>query len=55
MLMDRRESTVSSFHSLLDHALAAGSLYGWRLDAVLLSGMLWVIAAGCAQLRIAIS
>lgn len=41
-----------SLRSLLDNLLAAGSLYGWRLDALLLGG---VLAVGCAQLRIAIS
>jgi hypothetical protein len=46
---------MSSLHSLLDNLVAAGSLYGWRLDALLLGGMLWVLAAGCAQLRITIS
>lgn len=44
-----------SLHSFLDNLLAAGSLYGWRLDALLLGGMLWVLAVGCAHLRIAIS
>jgi hypothetical protein len=53
MLETTKESTMSSLHSLLDDLVAAGSLYGWRLDAVLLGGMLWVLAAACAQLRFA--
>lgn len=44
---------MSSLHSLLDNLVAAGSLYGWRLDAVLLGGLLWVLATACAQLRFA--
>jgi len=48
-------STVSNLHSLLDSLLAAGSLYSWRLDGLLLGGMLWVLATGYAQLRTALA
>jgi hypothetical protein len=48
-----QESTVSNLHSLLDRLLAAGSLYSWRLDGLVLGGMLWVLATGYAQLRTA--
>jgi hypothetical protein len=46
---------MSTLHSVLENALAAGSLYGWRMDAILLGSMLWALTAGCAQLRLAIS
>ena len=46
---------MSSLHSLLDNLLAAGSMYGWRLDAIVLGGTLWVLAAGAAHLRLVIS
>jgi hypothetical protein len=51
MLVVTRESTMSSLHSLLDSLIATGSLYSWRLDALLLGGMLWVLATGYAQVR----
>jgi hypothetical protein len=54
MLFPER-NPMSSLHTLLDNLLAAGSLYGWRLDAVLLGGLLWVLATACAQLRAATS
>jgi hypothetical protein len=46
---------MSTLHSLLENAAVAGSLYGWRMDAMVLGSMLWVLAAGAAQLRLAIS
>lgn len=46
---------MSSLHSLLDNLVAAGSLYGWRLDAIVLGGVLWAMTAGCAQVRLAIT
>jgi hypothetical protein len=55
MLVVTRESTVTNLHSLLDSLLAAGSLYSWRLDGLLLGGMLWVLAAGYTQLRTALA
>jgi hypothetical protein len=44
---------MSTLHSLLENAAAAGSLYGWRMDAILLGSVLWALAAGSAQLRLA--
>jgi hypothetical protein len=46
---------MSSLHSLLDNLVAAGSLYGWRLDAVVLGGLLWAFAAGTHHIRLAIA
>jgi hypothetical protein len=46
---------MSTLHSLLETAAAAGSLYGWRMDAIMLGSMLWVLAAGSAQARLAVS
>jgi hypothetical protein len=46
---------MSSLHALLDNLVAAGSLYGWRMDAIVLGGMLWLLAAGFTQIRIAIA
>jgi len=53
MLETTKEPKMSSLHSLLDNLVATGSLYGWRLDAVLLGGMLWVLATACTHLRFA--
>jgi hypothetical protein len=46
---------MSTLHSLLENAAAAGRLYAWRMDAILLGSMLWALAAGSAHLRLAIS
>jgi hypothetical protein len=36
---------MGSRHSLQQSLLVAGTIYGWRLDALLLGGVLWVIMA----------
>ena len=46
---------MSSLHSLLDNLLTAGSLYGWRVDAIVLGGTLWLLTAGFTQIRITIA
>jgi len=46
---------MSSLHSLLENVATAGSLYGWRMDAIVLGGMLWALTASSAHLRLAIS
>lgn len=53
--MQQQEPDMSTLHSLLENIAAAGSLYGWRIDAILLGSMLWALTAGSAQLRLAIS
>jgi hypothetical protein len=40
-----------SLDLLLDSLLAAGISYGWRLDAIVLGGLLWSMAAGYGRLR----
>jgi hypothetical protein len=42
---------MSSLHSLLDNLTLAGTIYGWRIDAMLLGGLLWALAAGFGELR----
>jgi hypothetical protein len=44
---------MTSLHSLLDNMITAGSIYGWRLDAILLGSILWVISTSYMQLRVA--
>lgn len=46
---------MSTLHSLLDNLAAAGSLYGWRIDAMMLGGLLWAVAAGLTQVRTTIA
>ncbi len=43
----------STLHSLYENLTAAGIIYGWRLDAVVISGLLWTVALGARQLRTA--
>ena len=44
---------MSSLHSLLDNMITAGSIYGWRLDAILLGSLLWALSTSFTQLRVA--
>lgn len=39
-----------TLHSLIETVAAAGAAYGWRLDAVLLTGALWVAASAVRRL-----
>jgi hypothetical protein len=55
ILISTKEPSMSSLHSLLDNAITAGSIYGWRLDAILLGSILWALATSYTQLRIAIA
>jgi len=46
---------MSTVHSLLDSLAAAGTAYSWRIDAIVLGGLLWALAAGYTQLRTSIA
>ena len=46
---------MNTLHSLLENVATAGSLYGWRMDAILLGSMFWALTASSAHLRLAIS
>jgi len=46
---------MSTLHSLFDSLAAAGTAYGWRIDAIVLGGVLWAFAAGYTQVRSSIS
>ena len=46
---------MSTLHSLFENIATAGTLHGWRIDAILLGSMLWALAAGSMQLRLAFS
>jgi hypothetical protein len=46
---------MSILHSFLDNLAAAGSIYGWRVDAIMLGGLLWALSAGYTQVRTAIA
>lgn len=43
----------STLHSLIDNLVAAGTIYGWRLDAILISGLLWAMSSSFRQLQAA--
>jgi hypothetical protein len=45
---------MSTLHSLLDNLAAAGTAYGWRVDAIVLGGLVWALAAGYTQVRTSI-
>jgi hypothetical protein len=43
---------MSNLHALLDNLVTAGSLYGWRVDAIVLGGTLWLLTAGFTRFRL---
>jgi hypothetical protein len=51
MLNPATGTGMSTLHSILDSLAAAGSIYGWRIDAMLLGGLLWALTASYTQLR----
>ncbi|HKV30053.1 MAG TPA: hypothetical protein VJT14_03455 [Candidatus Dormibacteraeota bacterium] len=55
MLDAATELEMSTLHSFLDNLTAAGSLYGWRVDAMVLGGLLWALATGYGQVRTTIA
>jgi hypothetical protein len=46
---------MSTLHSLLDNLAAAGSIYGWRFDAMALGGLLWALTVSYTQVRASIA
>lgn len=42
---------MNSLHSALGSLATTGTLYGWRIDAMLISGLLWATVASYAQPR----
>lgn len=36
---------MNSLHSLQQNLLMAGAVYGWRLDAIVIASLLWLLAA----------
>jgi hypothetical protein len=46
---------MSTLHSLLNNMVAAGSVYGWRFDAMVLGGLFWALAVGYGQVRASIA
>jgi hypothetical protein len=55
MLNPAKEPRMSTLHSLLNNVTAAGIAYGWRIDAIVLGGVLWAFVAGYTQVRSSIS
>ena len=45
----------NTLHSLIDSVPTAGTVYGWRLDAVLLTGALWIATSTARRLVSAIA
>jgi len=45
---------MSTMHSLVSNVTAAGTLYGWRIDALALGSLVWIATTGYSQLRFAI-
>lgn len=42
---------MNGLHSVFQNVAQAGNLYGWRMDAILLGGLLWILAIAAAELR----
>jgi hypothetical protein len=41
---------MSTLHSLTTNLIAAATLYGWRIDTIVISGVLWALAASYGQI-----
>jgi len=41
---------MSTLHSLAGNLIAAATIYGWRIDAIMISGLLWVLMASYQQI-----
>jgi hypothetical protein len=44
--MLNQDNDMSGLQSLLDNLLTTGTITGWRIDAILIAGLLWVLATG---------
>jgi len=51
MLGRGERMTMNSLHSLFSNLATAGTVYGWRVDAILLGGLLWTLAALSEPIR----
>jgi hypothetical protein len=54
MLDPAKATEMSTLHSFLDNLTLAGTAYGWRIDAIVLGGLVWALATGYAQVRTSI-
>ena len=45
----------NTLRSLMDTVTAAGTVYGWRIDAVVLTGVLWLATSTARRLVTAIA
>ncbi len=45
---------MSTVHSTVNTVAAAGNLYGWRTDALLLSAVFWALTTAVRGLRSAL-
>ncbi|HET9849257.1 MAG TPA: hypothetical protein VFR68_11950 [Candidatus Dormibacteraeota bacterium] len=52
--VQQRNIEMRSFYSILDSILTAGTIYGWRLDAIMVGGLLWALASGYTRVRLAV-
>lgn len=51
MLTSEAKTAMNGMHSMLTSVVTGGTIYGWRLDAMLISGMVWILLATCEHLR----
>lgn len=42
---------MSTFHSLTSNLIAAANIYGWRIDAIVMSALLWAMTTSYSQVR----
>lgn len=46
---------MRSLSSILDSIVTAGTIYGWRIDAIAIGGLLWALTSGYTKVRLAIA
>ena len=46
---------MSSIHSLADNLVSVAIMSGWRIDAILMGGVLWALMSAYTQLKTALA
>jgi hypothetical protein len=46
---------MRSLYSILDTIVTAGTVNGWRIDAIAIGGLVWALTSGFTKVRLAIA
>ena len=51
----KRNLKMRSLYSILDTIVTAGTVNGWRIDAIAIGGLVWALTSGFTKVRLAIA